>query len=159
MTSNLSTIALRLDRAVHRLHKEANAKAVFLIGRYGQPLATAGETEMIDMTSLEPLRAGNAEGVDRPAKLMSEGEFSVLSPEEPLGNIHVSFPAKLAILVVFFDDRSSEDLVRQQVKTANLDSEEGPGLEMQLQRLELAVKPGVAPVEMTKDELNPLFGQ
>src|SRR5688572_22311448 len=42
-----------------RLHRDANAKAVLLIGRDGQPIAEAGDVDELDVTSLSSLTAGN----------------------------------------------------------------------------------------------------
>ena len=42
-----------------RLARDANAKAVLLIGRDGQPIADAGDVDELDVTSLSSLTAGN----------------------------------------------------------------------------------------------------
>ena len=48
-----------LEEALRRLRQEANAKAVFLIDKNGQQIASAGEIEQFDTTSLASLTAGN----------------------------------------------------------------------------------------------------
>src|SRR6202165_1780590 len=108
-----------LEEALRRLRQEANAKAVFLIDKNGQQIASAGEVEQFDTTSLASLTAGNVAATDGLAKLIGEREFSVLFHEGQQDHIHISIVAKRAILVVIFDDRSSLGLVRLRVKRAN----------------------------------------
>ena len=107
-----------LEEALRRLRQEANAKAVFLIDKNGQQIASAGEVEQFDTTSLASLTAGNVAATDGLAKLIGEREFSVLFHEGQQDHIHISIVAKRAILVVIFDDRSSLGLVRLRVKRA-----------------------------------------
>lgn len=112
-----------LQEALNRLRQEANAKAVFLIDKNGQQIASAGETQQFDTTSLASLTAGNVAATDGLAKLIGEREFSVLFHEGQQDHIHISIVAKRAILVVIFDDRSSLGLVRLRVKRASADLE------------------------------------
>ncbi len=108
-----------LQDALFRLRQEANAKAVFLIDKNGQQIASAGEVEQFDTTSLASLTAGNVAATDGLAKLIGEREFSVLFHEGQQDHIHISIVAKRAILVVIFDDRSSLGLVRLRVRRAS----------------------------------------
>ena len=66
----------RLEDALKRLKRDANAKVVFLIDKNGQNIAAAGETEGFDSTSLASLTAGNVAATDGLAKLIGEREFS-----------------------------------------------------------------------------------
>ena len=113
----------RLDEALRRLRQEANAKAVFLIDKNGQQIASTGEIEKFDTTSLASLTAGNVAATDGLAKLIGEREFSVLFHEGQQDHIHISIVAKRAILVVIFDDRSSLGLIRLRVKRASVELE------------------------------------
>lgn len=112
-----------LEEALRRLRQEANAKAVFLIDAKGAQIASSGEVEQFDTTSLASLTAGNVAASDGIPKLIGEREFSVLFHEGQQDHIHISLPANRAILVVIFDDRSSLGLVRLRVKRANADLE------------------------------------
>jgi len=112
-----------LEEALRRLRQESNSKAVFLIDKNGQQIASAGEVEQFDTTSLASLTAGNVAATDGLAKLIGEREFSVLFHEGQQDHIHISIVAKRAILVVIFDDRSSLGLVRLRVKRASADLE------------------------------------
>ncbi len=102
-----------------RLCKDANAKAVLLIGKDGQEIATAGETGHLDITSLSSLTAGNVAATGGIAKLIAEKEFTGQFHEGERTNVHISSVAQRAILVVLFDERSSLGLVRLRVKKAN----------------------------------------
>ena len=149
-----------LEEALRRLRQEANAKAVFLIDKNGQQIASAGEVEQFDTTSLASLTAGNVAATDGLAKLIGEREFSVLFHEGQQDHIHISIVAKRAILVVIFDDRSSLGLVRLRVKRANVDLEKI--FEVMLQKGEKGT-PGTAHAspfsEITDDDIDALFGE
>jgi len=149
----------RLEEALRRLRQEANAKAVFLIDKNGQQLASAGEIEQFDTTSLASLTAGNVAATDGLAKLIGEREFSVLFHEGQQEHIHISIVAKRAILVVIFDDRSSLGLVRLRVKRASGDLEKV--FESMLQKGETSgTGPGTSPFsEITDDDIDALFSE
>jgi predicted regulator of Ras-like GTPase activity (Roadblock/LC7/MglB family) len=149
-----------LEEALRRLRQEANAKAVFLIDKNGQQIASAGEIEQFDTTSLASLTAGNVAATDGLAKLIGEREFSVLFHEGQQDHIHISIVAKRAILVVIFDDRSSLGLVRLRVKRASVDLEKI--FETMAQKGEKGAGPGgpASPFsEITDDDIDALFGE
>ena len=149
-----------LEEALRRLRQEANAKAVFLIDKNGQQIASAGEVEQFDTTSLASLTAGNVAATDGLAKLIGEREFSVLFHEGQQDHIHISIVAKRAILVVIFDDRSSLGLVRLRVKRASVDLEKI--FEVMSQKGERGAGPGgpASPFsEITDDDIDALFGE
>ena len=108
-----------LEEALRRLRHDANAKAVFLIDKNGQQIASTGEIDQFDTTSLASLTAGNVAATDGLAKLIGEREFSVLFHEGQQDHIHISIVGRRAILLVIFDDRSSLGLVRLRVKRAS----------------------------------------
>jgi predicted regulator of Ras-like GTPase activity (Roadblock/LC7/MglB family) len=149
-----------LEESLRRLRMEANAKAVFLIDKNGQQIASAGEVEQFDTTSLASLTAGNVAATDGLAKLIGEREFSVLFHEGQQDHIHISIVAKRAILVVIFDDRSSLGLVRLRVKRASVDLEKT--FEIMAQKGERGAGPGgpASPFsEITDDDIDALFGE
>jgi predicted regulator of Ras-like GTPase activity (Roadblock/LC7/MglB family) len=112
-----------LEEALRRLRHDANAKVVFLIDKNGQQIASAGEVDKFDTTSLASLTAGNVAATDGLAKLIGEREFSVLFHEGQQDHIHISIVGRRAILLVIFDDRSSLGLVRLRVKRASAEME------------------------------------
>jgi predicted regulator of Ras-like GTPase activity (Roadblock/LC7/MglB family) len=148
-----------LEEALRRLRQEANAKAVFLIDKNGQQIASAGEIEQFDVTSLASLTAGNVAATDGLAKLIGEREFSVLFHEGQQDHIHISIVAKRAILVVIFDDRSSLGLVRLRVKRASVDLEKI--FETMAQKNDRGAGTGHASPfsEITDDDIDALFGE
>ena len=102
-----------------RLTRDANAKVVFLIDKNGQLIASSGQAQNLDTTSLASLTAGNVAAMGGLAKLIGEKEFSILFHEGERDNIHISIVAQRVILVVIFDERSSLGLVRLRVKKAS----------------------------------------
>jgi len=101
-----------------KLLGDAYARVVFLVDKNGSLLATAGETEEFDTTSLASLAAGNIAATGGLASLIGEKEFSILFHEGERDNMHISVVANRVILVVIFDRRSSVGLVRLRVRRA-----------------------------------------
>jgi len=109
----------KIDEELKRLFQQANAKVVFLVDKNGQLIASAGETQEIDTTSLASLTAGNIAATGGIARLLGEKEFTILFHEGEKDNIHISLIGQRVILVVIFDKRSSLGLVRLRVKKAS----------------------------------------
>ena len=101
-----------------RLHRDANAKAVLLIGRDGQPIADAGDVAELDVTSLSSLTAGNVAATGGISKILREKDFTSQFHEGEKTHVHITLVGGRAILVVLFDERSSLGLVRLRVKKA-----------------------------------------
>ncbi len=106
-----------------RLQSDSNSKFVFLVDKNGQQIASSGDMQGVDATSLASLTAGNVAATDGLAKLIGEKEFSILFHEGEKDNIHISLVAKRVILVVIFDERSSLGLVRLRVKKGSQELE------------------------------------
>lgn len=132
----------KINSVIERLAREANAKLIFLVDKNGQLIASCGETENIDTTSLASLTAGNIAATGGLAKLIGEKEFSILFHEGEKDNIHISLIGARVILVTIFDGRSSLGLIRLRVKKAGeellaifdglmkkVESESGTGLD------------------------------
>ncbi|HZW35603.1 MAG: roadblock/LC7 domain-containing protein [Deltaproteobacteria bacterium] len=109
--------------ALKRLLANSYAKIVFLVDKNGSLLASAGETEDFDTTSLASLAAGNIAATGGLASLIGEKEFSILFHEGERDNMHLSIVANRLILVVIFDRRSSVGLVRLRVRRASTELE------------------------------------
>lgn len=114
---------LQIKEILARLQNDSNSKIVFLVDKNGQQLATQGDMQGVDATSLASLTAGNVAATDGLAKLIGEKEFSILFHEGERDNIHISLVAQRVILVVIFDEKSSLGLVRLRVKKAGLELE------------------------------------
>lgn len=109
----------KIDEELQRLRQQSNAKVVFLIDKNGQLIASAGETQDLDTTSLASLTAGNIAATGGIAKLIGEKEFTILFHEGERDNIHISLIGQRVILVVIFDRKSSLGLVRLRVKKSS----------------------------------------
>ncbi len=107
-----------------QLAAEVRAKLVFLVDRNGQPIASHGDSEAVDTTSLSSLAAGNVAATEGLAKLLGEREFSVLFHEGERDNIHFTIVAHRAILVVIFDNQTPVGLVRLRVRKAGAQFED-----------------------------------
>jgi len=149
----------QLEEALRRLRHDANAKVVFLIDKNGQQIASAGEVEKFDTTSLASLTAGNVAATDGLARLIGEREFSVLFHEGQQDHIHISIVGRRAILLVIFDDRSSLGLVRLRVKRASAEMER-IFEEMAKKGEEEAVTGAASPFsEITEEDIDALFSE
>ena len=131
-----------------RLHRESNARVVFVVDKNGQPIAASGETENLDITSLASLTAGNIAATGGIAGLLKENEFTTQFHEGEKSNIHIQIVAQRVIMVVIFDQRSSLGLVRLRMRKAAED------LSQVLDRLLAKAKaPGVkTPLDQITDE-------
>ena len=98
------------------MQHEAYARAVFLLDKDGQLLASEGEIEGLDITSLASLTAGNIAATGGLAKLLGEKEFPVQVHEGDKESIHISLIGDRLILVILFDERSSLGLIRLKLK-------------------------------------------
>jgi predicted regulator of Ras-like GTPase activity (Roadblock/LC7/MglB family) len=105
----------QIKAVLARLRMDASAKAVFLVDKDGQEIASQGELGNIDTTSLASLAAGNVAATGGMAQLIGEKEFPTLSHEGDRESIHISVVGRL-LLVVLFDDRSSLGLVKLRTK-------------------------------------------
>ena len=62
----------RIDEELQNLRAQANASVVFLVDKNGQLIATAGDTQDVDTTSLASLTAGNIAATGGIAKLLGD---------------------------------------------------------------------------------------
>jgi len=108
-----------INHTCARLHRDANAKAVLLIGRDGQPLAEAGEVGELDVTSLSSLTAGNVAATGGISQILAEKDFTSQFHEGERTHVHITLVSSKAILLVLFDERSSLGLVRLRVRKAS----------------------------------------
>ncbi|MCA1927075.1 MAG: roadblock/LC7 domain-containing protein [Calditerrivibrio sp.] len=106
----------KLYDQVGNLKMETNSRATFLIDKTGQMVASAGESEEFDATSLAALVAGNVAATDGIAKLLGEKEFSVLFHEGENEHLNITLIDGKLILVVLFDETTSLGLVRLKMK-------------------------------------------
>ena len=108
----------RIQDAITRLKRDANALSVYMIEKSGQQIAAVGQIDDIDATALASLTAGNVAATEGLARLVGEKEFSSLFHEGERQNIHITVVGGRVILLVVFDEGSSLGLVRLRVRKA-----------------------------------------
>ena len=141
-------------RICETLHKDSNAKAVLVIDKNGQAIASAGEVEQLDVTSLSSLTAGNVAATGGIAQLLAEKEFAGQFHEGERTNVHISIVAQRLILVVLFDERSSLGLVRLRVRKAAVELTNV--IEVLVKKSESSSQPSVF-AEITDADIDNLF--
>ena len=137
-----------------RLARDANAKAVLLIGRDGQPIADAGDVDELDVTSLSSLTAGNVAATGGIASLLAEKEFAGQTHEGEKTSVYIAIIGQRLIMVVLYDERSSLGLVRLRVRKAT--AELNTVLETIIKKTAAGNQPSVF-AEITDDDIDNLF--
>jgi predicted regulator of Ras-like GTPase activity (Roadblock/LC7/MglB family) len=134
-----------------RLTRDANAKVVFLVDKNGQLIASSGQAQNLDTTSLASLTAGNVAAMGGLAKLIGEKEFPNQFHEGEKESLHMSIVAGRVVLVVIFDG-----LVRLRVKKAG----EELGRVFDLLAKKQAAPGAQSPfAEITDDDIDNLFSE
>lgn len=144
----------QINQVADVLHRDSNAKAVLVIDKNGQPIAQAGETDQLDVTSLCSLIAGNVAAMGGIAQLLGEREFAGQTFEGERLSVLTNVVATRLILVVFFDERSSLGLVRLRVKKAGVE------LSAVIETVTKKAASGTQPSafsEITDDDIDNLF--
>jgi predicted regulator of Ras-like GTPase activity (Roadblock/LC7/MglB family) len=144
----------QINRICDVLHRDSNAKAVLVIDKNGQAIASAGEVEQLDVTSLSSLTAGNVAATGGIASLLKEKEFAGQFHEGEKVHVHISLVAQRVILLVLFDERSSLGLVRLRVRKAA--TELTQVLEELIKKMEAGSQPSVF-AEITDADIDNLF--
>ncbi len=140
---------------IDKLLREANSKCVYLVDKDGQLIASTGETQDIDATSLASLTAGNIAATGGLAKTIGEKEFSIQFHEGERDNLHISVVGQRVILVVIFDKRSSLGLVRLRVKKASEDLTRS--IQKLLNKMAAGMEQENVLKEITDDDIEKLF--
>ena len=145
-----------INVVIERLLQEANAKVIFLVDKNGQLIASSGQAQNLDTTSLASLTAGNVAAMGGLAKLIGEKEFPNQFHEGEKESLHMSIVGGRVVLVVIFDAKSSLGLVRLRVKKAG--EELGKVFEVLAQK---QAAPGAASpfAEITDDDIDNLFSE
>src|SRR3972149_2201424 len=106
----------RINAALLRLLKKAEAKCALLADQDGHLITRQGFTQSLDTTALAALLAGSFASTREIARLVGEPEFSVLFHQGKKDHIHISLVGERSILVVIFDDRTTIGMVRLYAK-------------------------------------------
>jgi hypothetical protein len=129
----------RITQVCDRLVREANARIVYVIDKNGQLLASGGDADRVDSTSLASLVAGEMAATGGLARLIGENDFSVLFHEGVKENLHISLVGGRVILRV---KKCAEELV--QIIDVLLQRSQMPGATAQF-------------AEITDDDIDNLF--
>jgi len=108
----------RINAAMLRLIKKAEAKCALLVDKDGHLITRQGFTQSLDTTALSALLAGSFASTREIARLVGEPEFSVLFHQGKRDHIHISLVGDRCILAIVFDDRTTIGMVRLYAKDA-----------------------------------------
>jgi predicted regulator of Ras-like GTPase activity (Roadblock/LC7/MglB family) len=109
----------KIEKALSRLIKDAQAKCVLLVDKDGHLITRQGFTQSLDTTALAALLAGSFASTREIARLVGEPEFSVLFHQGKNDHIHITLVGERTILAVIFDDRTTIGMVRLYAKEAS----------------------------------------
>lgn len=137
-----------------RLYRESNSKMVFIVDKNGQLIAVSGDVSRMDTTSLASLTAGGVAATGGLAKVLGEKEFSVLFHEGEKDSVHISLVGSRMILVVIFDRRTNQGLVRLKVKKST--DELNKIFESIFSKAEK--EKGSQAIDITEGDIDKLFG-
>ena len=109
----------QMTMVCQRLARDANAKAVLLIGRDGQPIADAGDVAGRQRRERGDVELAHVAATGGISKILREKDFTSQFHEGEKTHVHITLVGGRAILVVLFDERSSLGLVRLRVKKSS----------------------------------------
>jgi predicted regulator of Ras-like GTPase activity (Roadblock/LC7/MglB family) len=101
-----------ITRTLHVFLADSHARCALLVDRAGQLVATVGEQPRFDATTFATLTAADFSANDQLARLVGETEFSALVHRGEQESMYLADVARRVILVVLFDTRTTEGLVR-----------------------------------------------
>lgn len=105
-----------ITRTLTAFLAESNARCALLVDRAGQLVTTVGEQPRFDATTFATLTAADFSANDQLAKLVGETEFSALVHRGEQESMYLADIVRRVILVVLFDTRTTEGLVRLRAK-------------------------------------------
>lgn len=108
----------QIHKTLLQLLKQSEAKCAILVDVDGKCLAKKGFTQNIDTDALAALIAGSFASTRAMAKLVGEGDFSVLFHQGEKDHIHNILVDDDTILTIVFDDRTTIGMVRLYSKEA-----------------------------------------
>ena len=114
----------RILACLNTLNRKARSKASLLIDKSGQLIASAGETDGLDTTSLGSLAAGHIAAGGALAQLLGDEEFIFVFHEGERSHLHFSVIGGRVILMIVGDRESPVGLVRLQIRKISRDIDE-----------------------------------
>ena len=107
----------RLKSILGKTQRAVTAELVLLIERSGQMLCSEGPAD-VDLTALASLAAANIAATDGLARIVGEGEFSVVFHQGKNRNILITAVTSRFCLVVVYGGATAAGVVRLRVKHA-----------------------------------------
>jgi predicted regulator of Ras-like GTPase activity (Roadblock/LC7/MglB family) len=111
----------RLNKVMAKLLAAASATFVLLVHKDGNLLTHQGFTRSFDTTALAALAAGSYAATRAIAQLIGENEFTVLFHKGKTDSIHISLVDEDTIMVLVFDDRTNQGMIRVESERASQD--------------------------------------
>jgi predicted regulator of Ras-like GTPase activity (Roadblock/LC7/MglB family) len=145
----------RIQDVCNRLTADASARVVFLVDKAGQLLASAGQVQGLDMTSLGSLTAGNVVTMAGLARLIGEAEFPNQYHEGSRESLYMSVVGGRVVLGLIFDNKISLGLVRLRARKA---VEELARVFEQLDQKAATAGPGPL-ADITDEDIDNLFNE
>lgn len=105
-----------ISRSLGRFLADSNSRCALLVDRAGQLVATVGERPRFDAVAFATLTAADFSANDQLARLIGETEFRSLVHRGEQESIYLADIARRVILVVLFDNRTTEGMVRLRAK-------------------------------------------
>jgi predicted regulator of Ras-like GTPase activity (Roadblock/LC7/MglB family) len=149
--------AQRIQTILSAYLGESNARTALIVDRTGQMVATVGQAPAFDPTAFASLTAADFSANDQLARMLGETEFGALFHQGERESMYLDDIARLVILVVIFDNRTTLGMVKLRVKPTvgqltqvftdmfNRDGTSAPGVES-------------AFLGEAEDEIDKLFG-
>ncbi|MBA3557867.1 MAG: roadblock/LC7 domain-containing protein [Gemmatimonadaceae bacterium] len=105
-----------ISRSLERFLSDSNARCALIVDRSGQLVATVGEQPRFDAVAFATLTAADFSANDQLARLIGETEFRSLVHRGEQESIFLADIGRRVILVVLFDIRTTEGMVRLKAK-------------------------------------------
>lgn len=106
------------DEVLSDLVRESNALTVMLITKQGTVVATAGDTSYLNTTAMAALVAGMFSATREVARMVGEGQFSILLQQGERRHIHISLLAGETMMIVVFEDQNRIGIIRHAARKA-----------------------------------------
>ena len=117
----MSEAAEQLHLVLQECVNRSGALTAMLISREGISLSNAGDTSYFNMIAMSALIAGMSRATQEVAKMVGEGQFSIVLEQGSTRHIHISIPTERTRLVVIFEDYKRIGHVRYAVKKTRED--------------------------------------
>ena len=109
---------VQIKDILQRLKTHTHAITVFITDTEGHCIASSGEMDEVNLSSIASLIAGSVAAINSIAQMLKIDNFSAILNESTRESLHISLISDRAMLVVIFDNTSNLGLVRYRVRAA-----------------------------------------